>query len=120
MPRVKRGTKRRNRRMKILRRAKGYYIGKSTLYRQAMLAVDRSLGFAYRDRRARKRQFRSLWTIRINAAARQNEMSYSRFISGLKKAGVTLDRKILADLAITDPAGFTALAQTARSALGSA
>ncbi len=120
MPRVKRGTKRRNRRKKILRRAKGYYIGKSTLYRQAMLAVDRSLGFAYRDRRARKRQFRSLWTIRINAAARQNEMSYSRFISGLKKAGVTLDRKILADLAITDPAGFTALAQTARSALGSA
>jgi large subunit ribosomal protein L20 len=85
-----------------------------------MMAVDRSLSFAYRDRRARKRQFRSLWTIRINAAARQNEMSYSRFISGLKKAGVTLDRKILADLAITDPAGFTALAQTARSALGSA
>ena len=120
MPRVKRGTKRRNRRKKILRRAKGYYIGKSTLYRQAMMAVDRSLGFAYRDRRARKRQFRSLWTIRINAAARQNELSYSRFISGLKKAGVTLDRKILADLAITDPAGFTALAQTARSALGSA
>ncbi len=120
MPRVKRGTKRRNRRKKILRRAKGYYIGKSTLYRQAMMAVDRSLSFAYRDRRARKRQFRSLWTIRINAAAHQNEMSYSRFICGLKKAGVTLDRKILADLAITDPAGFTALARTAQSALGSA
>ncbi len=120
MPRVKRGTRRRNRRKKILKRAKGYYIGKSTLYRQAMLAVDRSLGFAYRDRRARKRQFRSLWTIRINAAARQNEMSYSRFMSGLKKAGVTLDRKILADLAISDPAGFTTLVQTARSAHGNA
>ena len=120
MPRVKRGTKRRNRRKKVLRRAKGYYIGKSTLFRQAMLAVDKSLGYAYRDRRARKRQFRSLWTIRINAAARQNEMSYSRFMSGLKKAGVTLDRKILADLAITDPAGFTTLTKTARSALGSA
>lgn len=120
MPRVKRGTKRRNRRKKVLKRAKGYYIGKGTLFRMAMQAVDKSLGYAYRDRRAKKRQFRSLWTIRINAAARQNELSYSRFMSGLKKAGVTLDRKILADLAISDPAGFTALAETARTALGSA
>jgi large subunit ribosomal protein L20 len=120
VPRVKRGTKRRNRRKKILKRAKGYYIGKSTLFRMAMQAVDKSLGYAYRDRRAKKRQFRSLWTIRINAAARQNELSYSRFMSGLKKAGVTLDRKILADLAVTDPAAFTTLAETARSALGSA
>ncbi len=120
MPRVKRGTKRHNRRKKILKRAKGYYIGKSTLYRLAMQAVDRSLSFAYRDRRAKKRQFRSLWTIRINAAARQNELSYSRLMYGLKKAGVALDRKTLADLAIADPAGFSELAKTARSALGGA
>jgi large subunit ribosomal protein L20 len=120
VPRVRRGTSRRQRRRKVLKRAKGYYIGKSKLYRVAKEAVDKSLGYAYRDRRARKRQFRSLWTIRINAAARQNDLSYSRFISGLTKAGVILDRKILADLAINDPAGFTALAQAARSALGSA
>jgi large subunit ribosomal protein L20 len=120
VPRVRRGTRRRQRRRKVLKRAKGYYIGKSKLYRAAKEAVDKSLGYAYRDRRARKRQFRSLWTIRINAAARQNDMSYSRFIAGLTKAGVALDRKILADLAISDPAGFTALAQAARSALGAA
>ncbi len=120
MPRVKRGTRRRQRRRKVLKRAKGYYIGKSKLYRAAKEAVDKSLGYAYRDRRARKREFRSLWTIRINAAARQNDLSYSRFIAGLKVAGVKLDRKILADLAIHDPAGFTALAQTARTALGGA
>ena len=120
MPRVKRGTKRRQARKKVLKRAKGYYIGKSKLYRTAKEAVDKSLGYAYRDRRDRKRQFRRLWTIRINAAARQNELSYSRFISGLKAAGVKLDRKILADLAIHDPAGFTALTQAARTALGGA
>jgi large subunit ribosomal protein L20 len=118
VPRVKRGTKRRHRRKKTLKLAKGFYIGKSKLYRIAQQAVEKSLAYSYRDRRARKRQFRSLWTIRINAAARQNDLSYSRFIEGLKKAGVGLDRKILADLAITDPAGFTALAQTARTALG--
>lgn len=118
MPRVKRGTKRRHRRKKTLRLAKGFYIGKSKLYRIAQQAVEKSLAYSYRDRRARKRQFRSLWTIRINAAARQNDLSYSRFIEGLKKAGVGLDRKILADLAVTDPAGFSVLAQTARAALG--
>ncbi len=120
MPRVRRGTKRHQRRKKILRRAKGYYIGKSNLFRQAMQAVDKSLSYAYRDRRARKRQFRSLWTIRINAAARINELSYSRFMCGLKKAGVTIDRKMLADVAVSDPSGFTALVQTAKSALGGA
>ena len=120
MPRVKRGTKRRQRRKKTLKLAKGFYIGKSKLYRIAQQAVEKSLGYAYRDRRDRKRQFRSLWTVRINAAARQNELSYSRFMAGLKKAGVGIDRKILADLAVSDPAGFTKLAQAARTALASA
>ena len=118
MPRVKRGSKRTNRRKKILKLAKGYYLGKSNLHRIAKLAVEKSLGYAYRDRRARKRQFRTLWTIRIGAAARQNDLSYSRLMSGLKKAGVVLDRKILADLAVVDPAAFSTLAQTARSAHG--
>jgi len=118
VPRVKRGTKRRHRRKKTLKLAKGFYLGKSKLYRIAQQSVEKSLAYSYRDRRARKRQFRSLWTIRINAAARQNALSYSRFIEGLKKAGVGLDRKILADLAVTDPAGFSVLAQTARTALG--
>ena len=118
MPRVKRGTKRRHRRKKMLRLAKGYYTGKSKLYRAAKEAIEKSLGYAYRDRRARKREFRSLWIIRINAAARLNNLSYSRLISGLQKAGVAIDRKILADLAVSDPAGFSALAQTARTALG--
>ena len=120
MPRVKRGTKRRHRRKKILRLAKGFYTGKSKLYRAAKEAVEKSLGYAYRDRRARKRDFRGLWIIRINAAARQNDLSYSRLMQGLKKAGVALDRKILADLAVTDPAAFSAVAQTARAALGQA
>lgn len=119
MPRVKRGTKRRHRRKKILGLAKGYYIGKSKLYRMAQQAVEKSLGYAYRDRRARKREFRSLWVMRINAAARLNDLSYSRLIAGLQKAGVALDRKVLADLAVSDPAGFTVLAQTAKAALGS-
>ena len=120
MPRVKRGTKRRHRRKKILKLAKGFYIGKSKLYRAAKEAVEKSLGYAYGGRKEKKRQFRSLWTIRINAAARQNDLSYSRMMSGLRKAGVALDRKILADLAVTDPAAFSVLAQTARAALGQA
>jgi len=120
VPRVKRGTKRRQRRKKTLKLAKGFYIGKSKLYRIAQQAVEKSLGYAYRDRRDRKRQFRALWTVRINAAARLNDLSYSRFMAGLKKAGVGIDRKILADMAVNDPAGFTTLAQTARTALGSA
>ena len=120
MPRVKRGTKRRHRRKKMLKLAKGYYTGKSKLYRAAQQAIEKSLGYAYRDRRAKKREFRSLWIIRINAAARQNDLSYSRLMSGLAKAGVALDRKILAELAVSDPAGFSALAQTAKTALGTA
>jgi large subunit ribosomal protein L20 len=102
----------------MLRLAKGYYTGKSKLYRAAKEAIEKSLGYAYRDRRARKREFRSLWIVRINAAARQNNLSYSRLIAGLQKAGVAIDRKILADLAVRDPAGFSALARTARGALG--
>ncbi len=117
MPRVKRGTKRRQRRKKILARAKGYYLSKHNCYRIAREQVDRSLAFAYRDRRQKKRQFRRLWIQRIGAAARQNGISYSRFIDGLHKAGVEIDRKILADLAVREPAAFTALVEKARAAL---
>ena len=113
MPRVKRGTKRRHRRKKMLKLAKGYYTGKSKLYRAAQQAIEKSLGYAYRDRRARKREFRSLWIVRINAAARLHGLSYSRFIEGLKKAGVDLDRKVLADLAVRDPGAFGDLARIA-------
>jgi len=120
VPRVKRGTKRRQRRKKMLALTKGYYIGKNNLYRHMKEAIEKSLGYAYRDRRARKRDFRSLWIVRINAAARLNDLSYSRLISGLSKAGVAIDRKILADLAVTDPAAFSVLAQTAKAALGAA
>ncbi len=117
MPRVKRGTKRRAKRKKILERASGYFLTKSKLYRSAKESVDRALKFAYAGRRQKKRQYRSLWIVRINAAAKLNGLSYSQFISGLKKSGVELDRKILADLAVNDPAGFSALAGQAKSAL---
>jgi len=116
MPRVKRGNKRRLRRKKILRRAKGYYLAKSKLYRIAREQVMRSLRFAYRDRRKKKRDFRRLWIVRINAAARLHELSYSRLIHGLKAAGVSLDRKTLADIAVHDPAGFGQVAAIARNA----
>jgi large subunit ribosomal protein L20 len=116
MPRVKRGTKRRAKRKKILDRASGYYLTKSKLYRSAKESVERALKFAYAGRRQKKRQYRSLWIVRIGAAAKLNGLSYSRFINGLKKAGVELDRKILADLAVNDPAGFTKLADQAKSA----
>ena len=118
MPRVKRGTKRKDRRQKILKLASGYYGAKSRLHRVAKEAVDRSLAFAYRDRRQRRRDFRRLWIVRINAAARMNGMSYSRFITGLKTAGVELDRKILADIAFADPQGFAHLAEISGKALG--
>ena len=118
MPRVKRGTKRHNRRKIILKLAKGYYLNKSKLYKFAKESVEKALGYAYRDRKARKRDFRRLWIVRIGAAARQNGLNYNQFISGLKKAGIELDRKVLADLAVQDPAGFTKLAETARSANG--
>ena len=120
MPRVKRGTKRRAKRKKILERASGYYLTKSKLYRSAKESVERALKFAYSGRKQKKRQYRSLWIVRIGAAARENGLSYSQFINGLKKSGVDLDRKILADLAATDPAAFKGLAQQAKGALGTA
>ncbi len=120
MPRVKRGTKRRQRRAKILDQASGYFLNKSKLYRAAKEAVERGLKFAYSGRKNKKRQFRSLWIVRINAAAKQNGISYSRFISGLKKAGIELDRKILADIAVNDPAAFSKLVEQARNAATSA
>lgn len=116
MPRVKRGNKRRLKRKKILRRAKGYYLAKSKLYRIAKEQVERSLAFAFRDRRQKKRQFRRLWIVRINAAARRHQMSYSSLMHGLKTAGVDLDRKILADLAVRDPAAFGRVVEAARAA----
>jgi large subunit ribosomal protein L20 len=116
MPRVKRGTKRRQRRKKILERASGYFLTKSKLYRAAKESVERGLKFAYSGRRLKKRQFRSIWIVRIGAAAKQHGISYNRFISGLKKAGVQLDRKVLADIAVNDPAGFGALAETSKRA----
>ena len=116
MPRVKRGTKRLARRKKILKRASGYFLTKSKLYQAAQEAVERGLKFAYTGRRQKKRQFRSLWIVRINAAAKQNGTSYSQLIHGLKVAGIELDRKILADLATNDAAAFTVLAKTAKDA----
>lgn len=118
MPRVKRGTKRRAKRKKILERASGYFLTKSKLHRAAKEAVDRALKFAYSGRKQRKRQFRSLWIVRIGAAAKLHGMSYSQFIHGLKTVGIELDRKILADLAVNDPAGFKTLAGQAKGALG--
>jgi large subunit ribosomal protein L20 len=120
MPRVKRSTKRNDRRKKILKRASGYFLTKSKLYQAAQEAVERGLKFAYIGRKQKKRQFRSLWIVRINAACKINGMSYSTFINGLKKAGVGLDRKILADIAANDGAGFAALAVTAKGALEAA
>ncbi len=116
MPRVKRGTKRRQKRKKILERASGYFLTKSKLYQAAQESVQRGLKFAFTGRKQKKRQFRSIWIVRISAAAVENGMSYSRFISGLKKAGIELDRKILADIAVNDPAGFKALVDQARAA----
>ncbi len=118
MPRVKRGTKRNDRRKKILKRASGYFLTKSKLYQAAQEAVERGLKFAYSGRKQKKRQYRSLWIVRINAAAKINGISYSQFMNGLKKAGVELDRKILAELAVHDEQGFAALVQQAKTALG--
>ena len=116
MPRVKRGTKRNERRKKILKRASGYFLTKSKLYQAAQEAVERGLKFGYTGRRLKKRQFRSLWIVRIAAACKLNGASYSQFISGLKKAGIELDRKILADIAVKDAAGFTKLVEQAKAA----
>lgn len=116
MPRVKRGFKARRRRNKILKAAKGYRGARSKLFKTAKQAVERSWLYAYRDRRQRKRQFRRLWITRINAAARLNGTTYSRLIGGLTKADVALDRKILAELAVFDPAGFTKVVEAAKEA----
>lgn len=116
MPRVKRGNKRRLKRKRLLRRAKGYYLAKSKLYRIAREQVMRSERFAYRDRRQKKRQFRRLWIVRINAAARQHSLSYSALMHGLKLAGVRLDRKVLSDIAVRDPATFGEIARAASQA----
>lgn len=119
MPRVKRGNKRKNRRAKILKLAKGFYGMKSRGHRIAKQAVDKALNSAYTGRKDRKGDFRSLWITRINAAARMNGMSYSQLISGLRLAGVPLDRKVLADMAVRDEAAFAAVAESARTALDS-
>ena len=117
MSRVKRGIRTRARQKKVLKQAKGYFGHKSKLFKVANQQVLKSGNYAYRDRRNKKRDFRKLWITRINAAARLNGMSYSRFMDGLKKAGVELDRKVLSDIAITDPKGFTALVEKAKAAL---
>jgi large subunit ribosomal protein L20 len=111
--RIKRGFKAKRRRKKVLKLAKGFRGGRSKLFRTAADAVDKSLMYAYRDRRQRKRDFRRLWISRINAAARMNKLSYSKFMHGLKMANIDLDRKVLADLAITDPAGFAKISELA-------
>ena len=117
MPRVKRGFKARRRRNKVLKLAKGYRGARSKLFRSATEAVDRALNYAFRDRRVKKRDFRSLWITRINAASRLNGLSYSKFIFGLKKANVEIDRKVLADIAVSDPKGFTEIASLAKAAI---
>jgi large subunit ribosomal protein L20 len=116
MPRVKRGVTARAKHKKVLAQAKGYYGRRKNVYRIAKQAVIKAGQYAYRDRRQRKRQFRTLWIARINAAARECGLSYSRMIDGLKKAGVEVDRKVLADIAVTDKAGFAALAEKAKNA----
>ncbi len=117
MPRVKRGVTARARHKKVLNQAKGYYGARSRVYRVAFQAVIKAGQYAYRDRRQRKRQFRQLWIARINAASRQNGLSYSRLIAGLKKASIEIDRKILADIAVYDKAAFTAIVAKAKQAL---
>ena len=114
MTRVKRGFKRIQRRKRMLKFAKGFYGAKSRLYRSAKEAVEKALAYAYRGRKERKRDFRRLWIVRISAACVQNGMSYSKFMGGLKKAGVTLDRKVLADLAVQNPEAFSKLVATAK------
>ncbi len=118
MSRTRHSVARNKRKKKIFREARGYFGGRKNLYRTAKDAVEKGWEHAYRDRRKKKRNFRRLWIARINAAARQNDLSYSRFIHGLQKAGVEIDRKALADLAIRSPGAFTALADRAKTALG--
>jgi large subunit ribosomal protein L20 len=120
MPRVKRGTKARQRRKKIMKLAKGYTGGRRRQYRQARETVERGLAYSYRDRRVKKRNFRQLWIIRINAAARLNGLSYGQLIHGLTQAKVGVDRKVLADLAMQDPQAFSAVVEVAKSHLATA
>lgn len=115
MPRVKRGFKARRRRNKVLKLAKGFRGARSKLFRSATEAVDRALNYAFRDRKVKKRDFRALWITRINAASRDNGLSYSKLIHGLKKASVEIDRKVLADLAVSDPKGFSEIATVAKT-----
>ncbi len=117
MPRVRSSPAKRARHKKILKMAKGYVGGRSRTYKQARETVEKGLCYAYRDRKVRKREFRKLWIIRINAGARLNGMPYNRFTEGLRKAGITLDRKVLADLAISDAAAFAQIVEHARKAL---
>ncbi|MCR3755502.1 MAG: 50S ribosomal subunit protein L20 [Sodalis sp. Psp] len=117
MPRVKRSVVAHARHKKILKKARGYYGARSRVYRVAFQAVIKAGQYAYRDRRQKKRQFRQLWIARINAAARQNGISYSRFINGLKRASIEMDRKVLADIAIFDKVAFSILTDTAKGAL---
>jgi large subunit ribosomal protein L20 len=117
MPRVKTGVVRRRRHKKILKLAKGFFSGRRKHFRKAKEQIEHSMYYAYRDRKQNKREFRKLWIIRINAACRLNDMSYSVFINGLKKAGIELDRKILADMAMNDASAFSALATAAKAAL---
>jgi large subunit ribosomal protein L20 len=117
LPRVKRSVHARKKRRKVLEQARGYWGLKHSSYRHAKEQVEHSLAYAYRDRKARKREFRRLWILRINAAARQNGLSYNQFIAGCRKADIALDRKVLADLAVSDPDAFAAVAEKAKAAL---
>src|SRR5476649_2323884 len=120
MPRVKRGVTARARHKKVLAKAKGYYGARSRVFRVAKQAVIKAAQYAFRDRRNRKREFRALWIVRVNAAARSHDMSYSSFMNGLKKSGIEIDRKVLADIAVHDKAAFTALVEQARAGLAQA
>ena len=117
MPRVKTGVVRRKRHKRILKQAKGFFSGRRKHFRKAKEQIEHSMAYAYRDRKQKKREFRKLWIIRINAACRLNDLSYSVFINGLKKAGIELDRKILAYMAMNDAAAFSAVAAAAKAAL---
>ena len=117
MPRVKRSVHARKKRRKVLAQAKGYWGLKNSSYRYAKEQVEHSLTYAYRDRKAKKRTFRRLWIMRINAGARANGLSYNQFVAGCRKAGIELDRKMLADLAVSDPVAFAAIAEQAKAAL---
>ncbi|TAK75080.1 MAG: 50S ribosomal protein L20 [Gammaproteobacteria bacterium] len=120
MPRVKRGVTARAKHKKVLNKAKGYYGARSRVFRVAKQAVIKAAQYAYRDRRQRKREFRALWIIRINAAARAHDMSYGMLMNGLKKAGIAIDRKVLADIAVHDKAAFTAIVEQAKASLANA